>query len=346
MDDHGPGACSLRAAPYARRTCLVQPHGIKPMPPSQRYHAIIPLHVSQPTILHHQALAISNTRRVDVRAQGKTDPEAAQRKKDNATILGTTFSLTAAVLLAVRFGGTALQDLDSWDGIGGLTSGDFFGAAFWSVALYFASPWQLLLLFLGKIETERPSDWVLKVMGRAAKLDVNAIDYVAPLPLRIATIAFFCVSGVATAAALDAGLGDGTWAVSSGIGALFGAGLYEVGRPERLSVDEAQILEKQWQDFAGFANDALIPRGRCHESEIFKAFRARFGKYRTQDALSDVRLRDMVRNWNRSVERSNTGFYKNISLKSAQPTEQRPATAFLTTPITTDEVAGLEQSEN
>jgi hypothetical protein len=27
------------------------------------------------------------------------------------------------------------------------------------------------------------------------------------------------------------------------------AGMYEVGRPRRLSVEEAQVLEKKWQEF-------------------------------------------------------------------------------------------------
>ncbi|KAL4513257.1 hypothetical protein Ndes2437A_g09169 [Nannochloris sp. 'desiccata'] len=231
------------------------------------------------------------------RAQRKQDPEVVQARKDDATILGTAFTLTALVLLALRFGGNTMSEIDAFEWIG-LNSGDLLGALFWSISLYFASPWQLLLLFLGKVETDRPSDWILRRMGEAARLNLAAS------PLR---------------RFLDASLGDGTWAVSSGIGSLFGAGLYEVGRPERLSVDEAKILESQWQDFKGFADDALIMKGRCHESEIFKAFRARFGRYRTQEALNDIRLRDMVRNWHRGAERSRSGWYKNVSLRSSQP---------------------------
>jgi hypothetical protein len=50
-------------------------------------------------------------------------------------------------------------------GLYGLGAGDLAGAVLWSVALYFCSPLQLLLLFLGKIETERPSDWLLRQLG-------------------------------------------------------------------------------------------------------------------------------------------------------------------------------------
>ncbi len=35
----------------------------------------------------------------------------------------------------------------------------------WSLSLWFASPLQLLLLFLGKVDTERPSDWILRRLG-------------------------------------------------------------------------------------------------------------------------------------------------------------------------------------
>ena len=45
------------------------------------------------------------------------------------------------------------------------------------------------------------------------------------------------------------GLGDATWSVSSGIGTCAAAGLYEVGRPERLSGQEAETLDAQWQEF-------------------------------------------------------------------------------------------------
>ena len=49
---------------------------------------------------------------------------------------------------------------------------DVAGAALWSVALFYASPVQLLLLFLGRIDVERPSDATLLCAlfshGRAA----------------------------------------------------------------------------------------------------------------------------------------------------------------------------------
>jgi membrane-associated phospholipid phosphatase len=56
-------------------------------------------------------------------------------------------------------------------GYGGFGLGDAAGAALWAAALWFVTPLQLLLLFLGKIETERPSDEIISLLGRAAGLE-------------------------------------------------------------------------------------------------------------------------------------------------------------------------------
>ena len=58
-----------------------------------------------------------------------------------------------------------VEELIFGDGLrrGDLTAGDAAAALMWSTSLWFVSPLQLLLLFLGKIETERPSDWLMNV---------------------------------------------------------------------------------------------------------------------------------------------------------------------------------------
>ena len=38
-------------------------------------------------------------------------------------------------------------------------------------------------------------------------------------------------------------------AVRAGLGSLLAAGMYEVGRPQRLTVEQALEKERQWQDF-------------------------------------------------------------------------------------------------
>ena len=80
-------------------------------------------------------------------------------------------AVTAVVLLVLRFAGDALEDADTWGGIAGLDAGDLVGSGLWALILWYCSPAQLLLLFLGKIETERPSDWVMWRLGVAAGLE-------------------------------------------------------------------------------------------------------------------------------------------------------------------------------
>ena len=91
-----------------------------------------------------------------------------------------------------------------------------------------------------------PSSHVHHILNTCS---VEAIDYEAPLLLRALTVLFFSLCGTSVAWGFSAALGDATWSVSTGLGSLFAAGIYEVGRPDRLSVQEAQELEDQWQVF-------------------------------------------------------------------------------------------------
>ncbi|KAK9815335.1 hypothetical protein WJX72_001923 [[Myrmecia] bisecta] len=248
------------------------------------------------------------------------DKQLKQRQKDQLIFAGVGVALTAVVFLALTVGREPIEDLVYGDLDGpvsqsAISFGDGVGAVLWAVALYFCTPLQLLLLFLGRIETDRPSDWVIRQLGVMAQQRVDDPDYRAPLSVRAAAIAVFALGGVLTSWAFAASLGDATWAVSTGIGACMFAGIYEVGRPQRFTPEEAQELDQQWQDFAGFANERLQRTGRCHESEVFKAFRREFAKYRTEEAVSEAILRDLVRNWHPEVDRTATGYYKNLSLR-------------------------------
>lgn len=266
--------------------------------------------------------------------------------------------------------GEAIDDLIISSG-SGFGPGDVVGGLLWAVALWFVTPlqvgargqaWQragarlqsarrlamreqrwapappprppqLLLLFLGKIETERPSDEVMTAIGRVAGLrraarvpgagvhlhalaacataafalalmhaqevtpwrglsstppcSVDAVEYEAPTWVRATAAGVSLAAGLGTAALFSVALGDATWSVSSGIGALFAAGIYEVcaggthgspqpppkrrpsthpaaqpappaqvGRPERVSGAAAIQLEEQWQDFGGWREAA------------------------------------------------------------------------------------------
>lgn len=228
------------------------------------------------------------------------------------TVIGT---------VAIVYGSEEVQDLIYGDGLGGYSEGpslgDLTGAALWAGSLYYASPLQLLLLFLGRIDTDRPSDWVLRTIGRAAGYDVDGLSYEAPLAVRAATVALFAASGGATAWFFSWAFGDATWAVSTGLGACIAAAVYELGRPERLSVEEAEELEEQWQAFAAWAEGRLERAGRSHFTEVNAAFRSEpgNGRFRTEESLSDARVRDMIANWAPGATRSSAGYYKGLSVK-------------------------------
>jgi len=133
---------------------------------------------------------------------------------------------------------------------------------------------------------------------------VDAVEYEAPTWVNAVAAAACLLGGAALAAAISLSLGDATWSVSSGIGALVAAAVYEVGRPQRLSGSEAVRLEEQWQDFSKFAARRLQRGGRCHESEVWAAFRREHARYRSVEVLSDATLRTMVVNWFPEAERT------------------------------------------
>ena len=183
------------------------------------------------------------------------DSQGGQRDPDKNKALFVTLAggatLTAAVLAALALD-VDLEGLIMGDGLPGdaaVSTGDVAAAVLWSISLWFASPLQLLLLFLGKIETERPSDWIMDLTGRGLGRPVDDVDYEHPAAVRAAAAVATVGAGCGTAFVLNAGLGDATWGVSSGIASCMAAGVYELGRPERLSGAQATELEDQWQIF-------------------------------------------------------------------------------------------------
>lgn len=242
-----------------------------------------------------------------------------QLEQDELIVFGLGAGLTVLTLVGIIVLPRQLEAVDALYFDSGFSgAGDIVGTLLWSVSYYFCSPVQLLLLFLGRIETERPSDWLMRIGGKLLGYDVDALGYTTPVGLQISAAAVAVLWGILTAYVLEASLGDATWSVSTGIGACLAAGVYEIGRPERLTREQAIELENQWQDFKEFADNNLQATGRCHESEIFWAFRRRFGRYRTQESLQDGKIRDMVKNWNPNAKRTRTGWYKNMSLKTIQ----------------------------
>jgi hypothetical protein len=235
----------------------------------------------------------------------------------SALIAAVLASASTAAFVAFR---EPIEDFlqDNMNELIGL--GDVFGVSLWSFALFYTSPLQLLLLFLGKIDTERPSDWLTRKLGMAAGLEIDDLDFTAPQWIQFVVISICISQALIITLFLSQSLGDSTWAVSSGIGACFAAFLYEVGRPRKLEKDEALLLESQLLDFATWAKARLQPRGSCHETEIFTAFRRENSKYRSTETITDEILRDMVRNWSRrcsgeQLDRTSRGFMKGVSLR-------------------------------
>ncbi len=102
---------------------------------------------------------------------------------------------------------------------------------------------------------------VLRLLGKAANQPVDAVDYAAPGTIRAATALVFLLAGLSVAAALNLGLGDATWAVSSGLGACLASAVYELGRPQRLSVEEGMALEEAYRTFGAHTHGwPLLPQ--------------------------------------------------------------------------------------
>lgn len=86
-------------------------------------------------------------------------------------------------------------------------------------------------------------------MGSAIACSPREKNFSYPLALRATTVLICAVGGTLLASVLSAALGDATWSVSTGLGSCLIGGVYEVGRPDRLTVQEADHLEEQYQDF-------------------------------------------------------------------------------------------------
>jgi len=193
-----------------------------------------------------------------------------------------------------------------------LLRGNAVAAAVWSFGLFFKSPLQILLVFLGRTDTERPSDWLLrKSTGESTRTweEAGGVQ-------KAALFAFFTVCGCGIVSGFDFAFdGEETWALSAGLGFTMLSFVAELGSPQRYTNAELDVLEAQYADFVAFADDALERRGRCHGTEVERAFRRRFGKYTTA-ILSEKDLRTMILNWHPNAERTSSGYYKNLSVKS------------------------------
>ena len=246
---------------------------------------------------------------------------------------GVATSLTIIVALVVAandeaayFGGPddfsyMGDDYGSYGGVGGvldaISPGNVLAAAIWSFGLFFKSPLQILLVFLGRTDTERPSDWMLRTFAPGDTPAGRPLTFEdASVAAKSATLAFFTLCGCAIVTGFDSLFaGEETWAVSAGMGFTMLSFVAELGSPQRYTSAELDVLEAQYADFCAFADGSLQRRGRCHGVEVSRAFRRRFPAYADEATLSEKDLRTMILNWHPSAERTSSGYYKNLSLQ-------------------------------
>lgn len=115
--------------------------------------------------------------------------------------------------------------------------------------------------------------------------------------------------------------------LSLGICGCFGGGLYELIRPKLLTREESRARDALQEEFTKFAAIRLKPTraGACHETEVIKAFRLYYGKYRRspepdeQGGITDAEILSLLRRWARyiSIERSPAGYWKGVMIAPA-----------------------------
>ena len=161
----------------------------------------------------------------------------------------------------------------------------------------------------------------------------------APLVVRAPIFALFVAAGLLVSRLLLVALEDQSFVVSLGICACIGAGFLEVIREPLPTREERDTQAGLIDEFMVFAVDEVAVGGRCHETEIVRAFRAFYPRYRSRDmarsadgeSLDDSTIRDLVRTWNSQIgrpgERTSSGYWKGISLKAQRPSGSGAATA-------------------
>jgi len=146
-----------------------------------------------------------------------------------------------------------------------------------------------------------------------------------PAPLLFVLGAVFLLLGVVVdRSVLFLAEGDSDFALELAGVSLIGGGALELGRiASGEKVDTRDDFDRDSQladEFAEFAASRLKPGGNCHRSEVVKAFRRFYGKYRVENdqyPLTDLEIERLVRKWNRSMgneEMSSAGFFKGIQI--------------------------------
>eukprot|EP00466_Bigelowiella_natans_P010174 jgi/Bigna1/144813/aug1.91_g19521 len=279
---------------------------------------------------NRKALWAKGNRAVQIRASNGDDIEELQKKrlrnKQDRSQAARDFRVISIAVSAL-FAGLAVflryQDADLFlDEDFNLDAVPVIAGLLLAISFQYSSPYQLLIVFFGRFETERPVDWVADRLagkgGGAGESDAVAPSQSTTAAMKAASAALIGAGGVTLAALISKYVGD-TWALSLAIGTGFFSFLYEVGRPRQLNADETAAREEAWGDFEVFAETSLVRAGSCHESEIMAAFVREYPKYKDESEGEQARkqMRRFVSRWNPYAERTPYGFFKNVAFSSA-----------------------------
>jgi len=213
---------------------------------------------------------------------------------------------------------------------------DAFGALFVGVALLLGPDF---LLAPGGLVADvgiRPGYALEAVIGDLIEPDAQwlkdrkeKLATSAPIAVKAIILTLFIAAGLLVERILLVALEDSSFVISLGICSCIGGGLLDVIREPLPTREERDTLRRLTDEFFVFANERIEPSGRCHETEIVRAFRAFYPRYRQRDmkrsadgiSLPDDEIADVVRTWNAQVGRpgmrTSSGYWKGISV--AQP---------------------------
>mmetsp|Transcript_17237 Transcript_17237/g.26122 ORF Transcript_17237/g.26122 Transcript_17237/m.26122 type:complete len:343 (+) Transcript_17237:143-1171(+) len=147
-----------------------------------------------------------------------------------------------------------------------------------------------------------------------------------PLPLYGVLLFVFLALGIITdRIVLLLAEGSANVSLQLAVLGLINGAFFELGRvasgekgPTR---DQFERTTELREEFNEFASNRLKRGGNCHRSDVVRAFRRYFAKYRQEDSeqypLSNMEIEGLLREWNSVntlAEMTSTGFYNGLSI--------------------------------
>ncbi|KAG8467690.1 hypothetical protein KFE25_006742 [Diacronema lutheri] len=238
--------------------------------------------------------------------------------------MGAPADVGAAVRQRAEEASRAAAPTDPAQLLAALGIEDALGSALIAYALAVGpGPW---LAPLGIGTNFRPTRQVVLLLARAtgasdaqwARDAADGFAYELPAPMLALMAAVFLLAGLVIERFLLLALDDSVTFVFSLSGSLaIAAAFFELIRPPLTTRAAHEQNELEYGEFEQFASAQLerAPGTSCHETDIVRAYRTFYPKYRAASGrLSDSDIESLMRRWGR-FERSPAGYYKGISLK-------------------------------